>query len=146
MPTVEEVHSKVQRFLQAALGRVEIDKDNDFVVHHESAVIFVSVVQGFGDDGVVVQVRCPLVVGVPITNDLCRWIAVDGQAFLLGHTWLVPDGNSGNGWVFFGHSLTADDLDESELMDAILAVGYTSDRLDNTLRDQFGGELFGPES
>jgi hypothetical protein len=125
---------------------VEIDKDDDFVIRHNSAVVFVSVIPGFGEGGVVIRVRSPLVAKVPITYDLCRWIAVEGQNYLLGRAWLVPNEGGADGWVFFGHAITADDLDESELMDAIYAVTYTSDNLDNDLRDRFGGDLFGPES
>ena len=146
MPTVEEVHSKVQRLLQANLNRIEIDKDNDFILRYESAIVYVSVKPGFGDDGVIIRVWCPLVVDVPITFELCRWIAVEGQCYKMGRAWLNPSEDETTGWIYFGHSMIGDDLDESELMGAIYAVTYTSDDLDNELRDKFGGELFGPES
>ena len=145
MPTVEDVHSKVQRILQANLDRIEIDKDNDFVVRYESAIVYVSIKQGFGEDGVIARVYCPLVVGVPISFDLCRWVATDGQFYKLGRAWINLDENEETGWLYFGHSMIADDLDESELMGAVYAITYTSNDLDNELRDKFGGELFGPE-
>ncbi len=146
MPTVEEVHGKVQRLLQANLDRVEIDKDNDFVVRHESAVVYVSVDEGFGDDGTIVRVFCPLVLNVPITFDLCRWISIEGQDFKIGSVILVPKEDGTSGAVYFRNALIGDDLDESELMGAVYAVAFTSDRLDNEIKDRFGGDLFGPES
>ena len=145
MPTIEETHSKVQRLLQAKLGRVELDKDNDFIVRYESAVVFVSVKEGFGDDGTIVRILCPLVTGVEITNELCLWIATQGQNYRLGGTFLSPDSDGGHGAVAFDYSMVADDLDESELMNGLLAVVHTGNNLDNELQNMFGGELFGSE-
>jgi hypothetical protein len=146
MPTIEETHSKVQRLLQANLNQVEIDGDNDFVVRHESAVVFVSVQEGFGEGGTVVRVYCPLVTGVEITPELCFWVATDGQDYRIGRTMLVPAPEGGTGAIYFSHSMVSDDLDESELMHGVFAVAYSSDKLDNELQNKFGGELFGPES
>ena len=145
MPSVDDVRAKAQRILQTNLERIEIDKDNDFIVRYESAIVYVSIQQGFGDDGVIARVYCPLVTDVPISYDLCRWVATEGQFYKVGRAWLNPNEDGEKGWLYFGHSMIADDLDESELMGAVFAVTYTSNDLDNELRDRFGGELFGPE-
>ena len=144
MPTVDDVKAKVQRILQANLNRVEIDRDGDFMVRHESAVVFVRVLKGFGEDGVIVRVNCPLVVDVPVTPDLAMWIATEGQDYIIGSTQLVIR-EDGTGWLFFAQNIIADDLDESELMGTIFGVTFTSNDLDNNLRDRFGGQLFGSE-
>jgi hypothetical protein len=38
MSMIDEIRKKVQRILTDELGRVEIDRDGDYVLHHESAV------------------------------------------------------------------------------------------------------------
>jgi len=144
MADVNSLKNKVQRILTDNLGRVEVDRDGDFVIRYESAVSFVSVLEGFGDS-LIVSLKCPLICDVKITNELCRWVATEGQKFVLGSCYLNPNEDEKTGWVYFKYAITADDLDESELMNAVGAVATTGNRLDNQLRDQFGGELFGRE-
>jgi len=91
------------------------------------------------------NIGCPLITEVEITNDLCRWVATQGQHFRLGGCGIIVNEGSSKGMVHFTYSLTGDDLDESELFNAVMAVIMCSDQLDNELRDRFGGSLFGPE-
>lgn len=144
MANLDAVRSRVQRMLTDTFGRVEVDRDGDFIIRHESAVTFVSVGDGFGDSAIV-SLQCPLICDVKITDQLCRWVATEGQKFILGGCFLNPNEDPKTGWVYFKYAMTADDLDESELKNAVGAVAVTSNRLDNELRDRFGGELFGRE-
>ncbi len=144
MSGLDSVRSRAQRILSDKLGRVEVDRDGDFVVRYNSAVAFISVREGFSD-GSIIQIECPLVTNVRISNDLCRWIAVEGQHFKLGSCRLSPNDDGKTGMILFHYSMTADDLDESELMNGVLATIFSSDRLDNELQEKFGGELFGRE-
>lgn len=146
MPTVEEVHAKVQRLLQANLERIEIDKDNDFVIRYESVIAFVGVKEGFGSFDTFVRVFSPLVLDVPLTDELYRWVATEGQSYSIGGSWIRPADDGRTGAVYFGYGIVGDDLDESELMAAIYAVTFSSNDLDNLIKDRFGGRLFGPES
>lgn len=145
MATAKEVHEKVQRMLANRFGSIKIDKDGDFVVTHESAVTYISSIQ-WNDEQTIVHIKCPMLVDVPITADLTRWIAVEGQRYFLGSTYLNPNEDGKTGWVYFRHNLLGDDLDEPELMEALYAVAITSNTLDNELKEKFGGELFGPEN
>lgn len=142
MATQEEVRGKIQRLLANRFGHVKVDKKNRFVVPFESAVTFVEVRQ-WTDDETIVELTCPMLVDVTITPELTHWIAVEGQRFFFGHAVLNPTADGKTGWVFFKHNLLGDDLDEPELMRALDAIVLTGNRLDNELRDQFGGELFG---
>lgn len=144
MANLDAVRSRVQRMLTDNYGRVEVDRDGDFIIRYESAVTFVSVEEGFGD-GSIITLRCPLIRDVNITDQLCRWVAIEGQVFRLGGCFLHVNKDTKTGWVFFRYSITADDLDQSELKNAVEAVAITSNRLDNELRDRFGGKLFGGE-
>jgi hypothetical protein len=140
---VDQVRSKVQRMLTDNFGRVEVDRDNDFVVRKDSAVTFIRIREGFGDDGAIIDVKCPLLTDVPLTRELYEWAATEGQWFRLGGIVVNPDENGKTGWVYFRYAIVGDDLDESELMTAVGVVLVTSDRLDNELQEKFGGELFG---
>lgn len=144
MANLDAVRNKAQRILTKNLGRVEIDEDGDFIVTYNSAVAFIQVQEGFRD-GVIIHIQCPLIKRVRITNELCRWISVEGQHFRLGSCRLSPSDDGKTGMVIFDYALTADDLDESELMNAVGATVLTCDDLDNKLQDMFGGELFGQE-
>jgi len=140
--SADQIKNKIQRMLTNRFGTVKIDKDGDFVIIYESAVVFVSVAQ-WTDDQTVVTIRCPMVVDVKITPDLTYWIAVEGQGFVFGSCRLKPDSSGKTGWVFFEHNLLGDDLDEPELMEALDAIVLTGNSLDNDLCNQFGGKLFG---
>ena len=143
MSAVKKVHAKVQKILTENLGSAEIDKDGVFIVRNNSAVTFIRVKEGFGDDGVVIDVDCPLLTEVPLTNELFRYVATEGQMFMIGGLFVdVTEGES-TGWLLFTYSLIADDLDESELMHSVMGITYISDKLDNELQKRFGGELFG---
>jgi len=140
---VDQVRTKVQRILTDNFGKVEIDRDNDFVARKDSAVTFIRVREGFGDDGTIIDVKCPLLMEVPLTKELFQWVATEGQMYKLGGVWVNPDDNGKTGWVYFKYAIIGEDLDESELMTAVGVVLVTSDQLDNELQEKFGGELFG---
>ncbi len=143
MPTVDQVKSKVQRLLTSEFGSVRVDKDGDFVITYNSAAVFIRVGEGLGKADTVVSLLCPLVREMRLTPDLYKWVALEGGHFKLGYVSLTETG--GKGTTFFEYSLVGDDLDPSELLTAVVAVVLTGDRLDNELRDRFGGELFGRE-
>jgi hypothetical protein len=139
--SVERVRNKVQRMLADILGSVTVDKDGDFIVKHESVVLFVEVKEGFGEDGTVIDVSCPMVTDVTLKPEVYEWVAVEGHWYKIGACRVVPE-EDGTGWIHFGYSIIGDDLDESELQAAIFGVMYTADGLDDELKKKFGGKLF----
>ena len=145
MSMIEDVRKKVQRILTDDLGRVEIDRDGDFVLHHESAVVFVSlrVMNDNPDANVVISAFCPLVINVPLTPDVYKWIATEGQQFFFGHCQLfVNDDNEKLGRIHFGYSIVGNDLDPNELQNLVYVAMITGNQLDDMLKDKFGGQLF----
>jgi len=144
VPSVAAVKKKIEKMLMTILGSVEKVEDGSFIVRQGSAVCIVSVVEGFGDDRTVVVVSSPMLEGVPVTEALCRWIATEGQNFLLGSVSLDldEDDDGKTGMVSFNYSMVGDDLDESELEAAVLVVVGESDVHDNKLQKMFGGTLF----
>lgn len=146
MSAIDDVKNKVQRILTQH-GRVEVDKDGDFVLRQDSAVMFVSVGKGFGDDGTLVSFRCPLVNNVKLTPAVYQWVATEGQDYKIGGCQVITSGKSQDtGSIWFGYAIVGDDLDESELMAGTYVTLLTSNDLDNQLRDKFGGELIGADN
>jgi hypothetical protein len=147
MATVDDVKKKVQRILADELGSVEIDRDGDFVVKHESAVTFIQCRprNNKPDADIVVRAFCPLVTDVPLTPALYEWVAVDGQEYFFGGCRVLRDDNGKTGRVDFGDSIVGGDLDPNELLNLVYSVVFTANALDNELRDKFGGTLFGRE-
>ena len=143
MAGVDAVRNKVQRMLANKFGSVEIDDKGRFVFKHQSSVTFIDVKEWA--ENTIVLLTCPMLTDVEITPELTRWIAVDGQDFIFGNTRLSPDENGRTGWIFFEHELLGDDLDEPELLHAVVVLAVGANNLDNELRDKFGGQLFGPD-
>jgi hypothetical protein len=146
MPLVIEVKEKVQRILTNNFGSVRIDSDGDFIATYNSAVVFISVESGFGDDGVFVQFRCPLVTDIDLSNDVFKWVATEGQLRRFGQCRVILSSKNPNqGSIWNEYCLIADDLDESELMGALRAIQFASESWDTEIQSKFGGELFGED-
>jgi hypothetical protein len=145
MSMIDEIRKKVQRILTDELGRVEIDRDGDYVLHHESAVVFVSL-QERGEEAnvdVIIRAFCPLVVNVPITTEVFKWVATEGQSFFFGSCVLfLEDENEKFGRINFGYSIVGNDLDPNELQNLIYSVMFTGNTLAEVLKGKFGGLLF----
>ena len=145
MNMTDTVKGKVQRILADDLGSVEIDRDGDFIVKHESTMVFVSVF-AFNDDDEVsdIVVRClaPMVTGVPLTPEVFKWVAVDGQRFHFGSCFITPEEDPANGWIYFKYAIVGNDLDSNELLSAVYRTAFTANDFDDKLKEQFGGKLF----
>jgi len=138
VPTVEETQARIQRMLQSIFGQVQVDKDGDFFFRAESTVAFGQILD-WGDDDVVFNVWAPILRNVPITNELCRYVAT--ESFVLGNL-ILQEGEGGRtGELQFQYRILANDIDESEVQRAVLAVAITADTLDDKLQKRFGGEL-----
>jgi hypothetical protein len=144
MAAVADVKEKVQRIISSKFGSVRLDEDGRIVFPYESAMLFVSI-KSFGKDGVRVTFVVPMVKNLRISNELCRWVAIEGQKTLFGSCRLDDSNGENDGWVFFEHSILGDDLDESELLNALVLVAAGANDLDNQIYDRFGGELFGED-
>jgi hypothetical protein len=147
MSTIDTVKGKIQRILADQMGSVKIDRDGDFIVTHESAVTFVSVYPVNEDEDADIVIRCysPMVKDVPLTPELTKWIAVEGQQFAFGGCYINPDDDGKNCWVYFRYSIVGNDLDPNELISAVYRTVFTANDLDDMLKEKFGGKLFNEE-
>jgi hypothetical protein len=147
MLTLDTVKNKVQKMLIELNGSIKIDKDGDFVVSGNSAHVFVSVYELGAGEKQRFQVRftCPLVLNVPVTYELCLHIATEGTNYRFGCVNMELSDDKKTCGLFYIHSILGNDLDISELDNAIRAVLFTSDALDTELHKQFGGEMYGED-
>ena len=135
MTTVDETRMKVQRIL-AANGTVELRGD-DMYIKMGSTVGRVSVVD-WGDDDTLVKIGAPVLIDVPLTDELYKYVALHSNTRHFGALGLV-EGDDGKGLVHLTQTLYGDTVDEPELMFAVLLVTRTADELDDELRERFGG-------
>jgi len=144
MTTVEQVKSKVQRFLTDELGRIEIDRDGDFVVHHESSVVFVRVAarNDKPDADIVIRAFANMVSDVNMTPEVYKWVATEGQDFILGSCAALVDDDGRSGIIQFRDAIVGNDLDPNELFSLVFSVLFTSNSLDDEIVKMFGGKLF----
>jgi hypothetical protein len=95
------------------------------------------------DSNVVVRAFSPLVVDVPLTADVYKWVATEGQQFFFGHCQLLEDDDNPKLCrILFGYSIVGNDLDPNELLNLVFVAMVTGNQLDNMLKDKFGGQLF----
>ena len=143
---VVQLKERVQRLLIDQNGSVSIDRDDDFFVRRGSAVVYIRVMP-WGDSSTIVKVWSILVTQIPLTVDVYRWAAVDGQAYWFGHARVVEDeptdGQPLTGRIQFEHVLLGDVLDADELGAAVHGVASSADELDDDLVARFGGTRFG---
>jgi hypothetical protein len=142
MKSFDALRNRIHTILAKHFGAVHTSTEGEFRVVNDSAHLFVSVDHGFGTDGLVVKLTCPLVNRVPLSTDLDRWVSIEGRNFLLGGIFLIPHANGTHGELWFSHNFSADDLDEKELLGSIYPILVLCNELDNQLQSRFGGHLF----
>jgi hypothetical protein len=128
---------KVQRYLNEAIGAVEVDRDGDFTFPFGSSRIFIRC-SAVGESSVV-HLTMLLLNDVTPTPELYKYVATEG-GYTFGH--LTVAEQEGRATVFYTHALLGDHLDPQELLAAVGAMVNTGDDLDNRLQAMFGGRLF----
>lgn len=125
--------------LAAELGiPAEHDAAGDLVVPLDSTTAFVQV-SAEPDGLAVIEVWAPVLVDVPITPDLQRFVAE--TSFMFGRLVVEPMAD-GTGQVVLSHALLGDPLTPDVLLQAIGTIANTAERLDDDLVDRFGGRRF----
>ena len=142
MSAIEQLTNRVHVILAKHFGVHGSNKQGEFKIQNESAQVYVSVDHGFGSQGLVIKVNCPLVNRVPLSHELFRWISVEGRNYPLGGVYLVPHANGSHGEIWFNHNFVADDLDEKELLGSLYPILIAANDLDDELVRRFDGELY----
>ncbi len=95
----------------------------------------------FTEDETLVQAFAQVVTEVPPSDDLFRYIAIEGGRYTFGQL-SAKERDDGTLTVIFAHSLLGNYLDPQELEAAVGAVLWTANELDDEIRSRFGGKRF----
>jgi hypothetical protein len=144
---VDQTMMKVQRLLTGPMGlRIELQGNTVTVKFSDVSTRVNLTVQEWGtnkdgDPSSLVRITCPIVWEVDPSPSLYEWVAREGTTYLFGHVSAHDDSSSpGKVFLMMGHTLLGDYLDEEELSSAMYAVMGTADKLDDELKQKFGGK------
>lgn len=133
-----EIKDRVQRYLTALVGSIDLNEEGDMSVRYGSARVFVRVLP-HTENATVIRIFAPFLFQVPPSPELFEKIACEGS-FLWGS--IQSDKTDEGCTLFFGHTLLGDFLDQDELNWAVGAIASTADSLDDEYKDLFGGVRF----
>lgn len=137
--SVEDVTAKVQRILIDRFGSADMVDTNRFRTQYESALGFVDV-QAWGEDSTVVKVWSPMLRSVPLTPEVFKWVATDGQNHWFAHARIIASGDDPTeGMIAWEYDILGDFLDPDELKFVMVAVVAGANEFDDELQDRFGG-------
>lgn len=140
MATEDEVRDRVQHYLTKRF-RVGLERGGAFSIDHESTRGFIFV--RARDDRVIVTVEAVVAFSVPESPRMLEHVAKESDAYLFGHLAIREDQDKpGLYLAVYTHALLGNYLDEEELINAVIAVVGTANRIDDDFVARFGGELF----
>jgi hypothetical protein len=144
---VDHTMMKVQRLLTGPMGlRVHLQGSTISVEFTDVSTRVNVTVQEWGnnkdgDPQSLVRLSSPILWEVDPSPALYEWVAREGGNFLFGHVSAFDDSSSpGKLFLVMSHTLLGDYLDEEELSSALYAVLATADKLDDELKQKFGGK------
>lgn len=135
--SAEALRQKVQRIVADELGSATVDRDGDVVIKHDSAVVFITVIEQ--QSRTIVKLWATLAVDVPPSASLYEWVATEGQGYFFAKTKVGPVSDEGTVEVRWEYDLLGDYLDPKELVNALHVVVGIANDLDDEIVSQFGG-------
>ena len=140
MAADDDVRDRVQHYLTKHF-RVGLERGGGFSVDHESTRGFIFV-RGM-DERVIVSVEAVVAFNVPESAHMLAHVAKKTDSYLFGHLAIREDRDKPGVYLaLFKHSLLGNYLDEDELINAVIAVVGTANRIDDEFVASFGGETF----
>jgi len=147
MSDVDQTMMKVQRILTGPMGlRISLQGNSITVTFSDSSTRVNVGIQDYGvnkagDPSSLVQLSAPILWEVDPTPALYEWIAREGGKYYFGHVTAYDDTTApGKLFLMMSHTLLGDYLDEEELHWALYAILGTADKLDDELKEKFGGK------
>jgi hypothetical protein len=150
MSNVLTIKDKVNRFA-SALFQVELDSDGDLRIPIGSTLMFVRVIERFDDtegrefakkfniSTTLVRIWAPVLIELKGSPELFKWVATEGQELLYG-SFALNQMDDGTYHLVLQINIPGDEMDQSELNQALMAVGFTADGQDEDLQKKFGGK------
>ena len=147
MSDVDQTMMKVQRILTGPMGlRISLQGNSISVTFSDSSTRVNVGIQDYGvnkagDPSSLVQLSAPILWEVDPSPALYEWIAREGGKYYFGHVTAYDDSSAaGKLFLNMSHTLLGDYLDEEELHWALYAILGTADKLDDELKEKFGGK------
>ena len=144
---LDQIRNKVQRLLTKNFD-VRLGNDNEWIITHGSAAVWVEVESFDGPEGELghITLTVPLIHNVKLTPEVHKWVSLEGHQFKFGTVCAYEfTDKPGIGNLMMEYSLFGADVDESELCTAVALLAISGDKLDTDLNKKFGGEMFGKD-
>lgn len=132
----EDLREHVSGLLRATLGGHEVDAFGNITFTHEDARVFVTVAGS--PVGPQVGVFSVTNLDVPFTAELGHFLLTTNHSLGFGAFSYEPQHQA----IWLRHTLLGGTLDLPELQTAVVAVATTAARMDDQIRDRFGGRTF----
>lgn len=132
----EDLREHVGGLLRAILGGYEVDAFGNYTFLHDDARVFVTV--GPSPVGPQVGVFSVTNLDVDLSSPLASFLLTTNHTLGFGAFSYDPPNRA----VWLRHTLLGTTLDGPELHAAVMAVSTTAAKLDDAIRDRFGGRTF----
>lgn len=134
---VLRVRATVQQWLSEEFSGVMIGTpgESDFEFKIDST--FVRVAISPFRENTVIEISSPVILDAPVTDELKQYVLENAGSWVFGGFRYFEDGGGAN--VIFQHSILGDYVDKEELINSLMAVGATAEKLDDEFKERFGG-------
>lgn len=152
---IEIVRGKVARYFKEIFPKAKQNEKSDWTVAFESTRVWATVENGVIPASeknkswhlkhdiphVRVKLWSVILVKVPRSPGLFKWVATEGQNWMFGGTRVVLD-EDGNCSLLFSYSIAGETMDPGEFKNAVMFVATTANHLDDIAQNKFGGKRF----
>jgi hypothetical protein len=133
------VHEKTRDYLHTLFGEVNVKTmDDTFVLQEGSTFVYVRTFP-IGEKKSSVEIFAYVVVDVPVTEQLMRYLLTYNLRLVLGAFGLAG-GEGDQGTVLLTHTILGDSMDREELYGSVSAIARVADDLDDQIVTAFGGQ------
>lgn len=133
------VHEKTRDYLHTLFGEVNVKTmDDTFVLQEGSTFVYVRTFP-IGEKKSSVEIFAYVVVDVPVTEQLMRYLLTYNLRLVLGAFGLAR-GEGDQGTVLLTHTILGDSMDREELYGSVSAIARVADDLDDQIVTAFGGQ------
>jgi hypothetical protein len=138
MSSVSKVQKKVQDILSSEFGSVRVSADGSIKIPYESTMVNISVEEWLNDQSIVV-LNGIIASDSKSNTSVYEWINTQNAALRMGNIYHLPGKNN---ITILSYSILGDFLDPEELTNALRAVVFLADKLDDEFIQKFGGSRF----
>ncbi len=139
MSSVAKVQKKVQDILSGEFGSVRVSSDGSIKIPFESTMVNIEV-EDWLDGQSLVVLNGIIARDSKSNTSVYEWINEQNANLRIGCVYHLP-GKTSN-ITIMSYSILGDFLDPDELTNALKAVVFMSDKLDDEFISKFGGERF----